>query len=363
MVRRRRDVPVPLLAMAGAGRRWRLIVLGATTLAVAAIAGTARLEPRYSGPVTDHFDGRRFSNAAPFDERGLVDVARWLIGREPGRWRDAGDARFAVPPRSVDGGPRITFVNHATVLLQLGGQNLLTDPVWSQRASPVPFAGPRRFRQPGIRFGDLPPVHAVLISHNHFDHMDLDALERLAAGHPARFYVPLGNAVYLQRRGIVDVVELDWWQSVALGELTLHAVPAQHWSRRGLTDRNRALWSGWVIEAPQGRLYFAGDTGFGPHFEHIRERFGPPDLALLPIGAYSPRWFMAPQHIDPAEAVQAHRMLGAGSSMAVHFGTFPLGDDGQSDAPLDLRSALRRAGLAEETFWIPLNGEHRSFAF
>ncbi len=226
---------------------------------------------------------------------------------------------------------RVTFVNHATVLLQIAGVNVLTDPIWSRRASPLPFAGPRRRRPPGIRFVDLPPIDLVLISHNHYDHLDLPTLQALARSHAPRFITTLGNAALLQREGIEPVTEMDWWQEQPLpGGLRLTCVPAQHFSARGLCDRCRTLWCGFVLHGRGGPIYFAGDTGWGSHFSEIARRFGPPRLALLPIGSHLPRWFMRPVHLSPAEAVRAHQVLGAQASMAIHFGTFPMADDSSS---------------------------------
>jgi L-ascorbate metabolism protein UlaG (beta-lactamase superfamily) len=210
-----------------------------------------------------------------------------------------------------------------------------------------------------VAFEALPPVHAVLISHNHFDHMDLPTLVRLATAHDPVFVVPLGNCHYLADTGIRRCTELDWWDSLAIGaNLSLTAVPARHWSRRGVFDRNSALWSGYVLDGPK-RVYFAGDTGFGPHFSEIARRAGKPDVALLPIGAYLPAWFMSPQHISPAEAVAAHDAVGARESVGIHFGTFRLADDGQDQPVTDLAAALKARGTDRPRFWVPENGDRR----
>ena len=223
----------------------------------------------------------------------------------------------------------------------MDGLNILTDPLWSERVSPVGWTGPRRHRPPGIRFEDLPPVDAVLISHNHYDHMDLQTLRRLEARGASRIYCGLGNAPYLAARGVTRARDFDWWDSVKLaGGVTVTAVPARHFSSRSATDRDHTLWCGWVVTGPSGSFYFAGDTGWGSHFGLIGERFPRLDLALLPIGAYRPRWFMAQAHIDPEEAVRAQEVLGARTGMAIHFGTFAQADDGEFE-PLDaLKEAL-----------------------
>jgi L-ascorbate metabolism protein UlaG (beta-lactamase superfamily) len=261
----------------------------------------------------------------------------------------------------VDGSDlRVTFVNHATVLIQTAGLNILTDPIWSERCSPVSWAGPERVRPPGIRFENLPPIDVVLISHDHYDHMDLPTLRQLDEKFHPRFFTGLGNAAILKDGSIPGANELDWWQSTELTPgVRLTAVPAQHFSNRGLTDRNNTLWEGFVLEGPAGAVYFAGDTGYGPHFSEIHQRFGPIRLAMLPIGAYDPQWFMGGIHENPSQAVQAQRDLGASTALAIHFGTFALADDGQDEPIQALRAALRRAGPLQPRFWVLGFGEGR----
>ncbi|NIR30969.1 MAG: hypothetical protein GWN84_16965 [Gammaproteobacteria bacterium] len=311
--------------------------------------------------MTDHYDGRRFHNPNPV-RRGFFDFLRWQMSRDPGEWKRRLAASPAPsPPQALPSERlRLTFVNHATVLVQTAGLNVLTDPHWSERASPLSWAGPRRHRPPGVRFEALPPIHAVLVSHNHYDHMDLPTLRRLAAAHDPRFIVPLGNRRTLASAGITRVVELDWWEPYALsGAVTVHAVPARHWSKRGLLDTNKALWAGFYLASPAGSVYFAGDTGMGDHFQAIRRRLGAPGVALLPIGAYLPRWFMQPMHTSPSEALEAQRRVGARYLLPIHHGTFPVGDDGQEEPVRDLRRAMRRQGVPEERVWILGNGESR----
>jgi len=225
-------------------------------------------------------------------------------------------------------GLRTTLVNHSTVLLQQRGSNILTDPIWSERAGPLSWTGPRRRRKPGVSWEDLPPIDAVLISHNHYDHLDLLALRRLAAHGDSTFIVPTRGARLLRSENIRPAHELDWGESLSLPGFTIHCVPALHWSSRGIYDHNKTLWCGYVIECQQQLVYFAGDTGFGRHFAQIRKKFGSPRLALLPIGAYQPRWFMSPIHMAPDEAVRAHEILAAKTSIAIHHGTFQLSDEG-----------------------------------
>ena len=235
-----------------------------------------------------------------------------------------------APPDAVDD-LRVTYIGHATALIQVAGLNLLTDPFFSWRASPVQWAGPKRVRAPGLALEDLPRIDAVLVSHNHYDHMDLPSLRRLFDRHRPRIVTPLGNgAIVARTRRPLDVTEGDWGDRVALGDgVAATFAPALHWSKRGLHDRNMALWSAFVIETPAGTVYFAGDTGYGSgaHFRDIRREFGPVRLALLPIGAYEPRWFMHPQHMNPEEAVKAHLDLAAGLSIGVHHATVQLTDE------------------------------------
>jgi L-ascorbate metabolism protein UlaG (beta-lactamase superfamily) len=238
---------------------------------------------------------------------------------------------------------RVTFINHATTLIQLDGLNVLTDPIYSPRASPFTFAGPHRVRPPGIRFEDLPRIDLVVLSHNHYDHLDLATLQRIARTWPnAQFFGGLGNKDYLVTHGLQNVSELDWWETREVKGVTVHSVPNQHFSNRGTFDGDGTLWTAWVLEGSGGKAYFGGDTGYGPHFARVAERLGPVRLAVLPIGAWEPEWFMSPIHMSPAEAVQAALDLKAGTAVPMHFGTFPLADDGETEAVEALQAALQK---------------------
>ena len=292
-------------------------------------------------PPSDHFDGERFFNPGQTaDRRGLGAILRWRLRERRAPWpRPAPDPRYPppagpVPPGSVS----VTFIGHATFLLRLPGLTVLTDPVFSDRCSPVRWAGPRRARPPGLALDALPPIDVVLVSHNHYDHMDLPSLRDLATRGAARVVTGAGNAAIMRRAGFAMVDELDWWEAAASGAWQVTATPAAHFSRRGASDTNRTLWTGFSLRGPDGHVLFAGDSGAGPHWAEIRERLGAPGMALLPIGAYEPRWLMAPVHMNPAEAAQAHLDLGARQSVGMHFGTFQLTDE-PIDAPVQALAA------------------------
>ena len=307
----------------------------------------------YNGPPSDHFNGRFFNTAPPTADKTLRDVRRWRTTSQRAPWPDQVPVHPALPHARV-GGTRITLVGHATVLIQTGGLNLLTDPVWTQRCSPVQFAGPKRVCAPGVRFDDLPPIDAVLLSHNHYDHLDAGTMRRLVASHDPLVITPLGNDTLVRQIAPkARIVTGDWWDEQALsGGATVTFVPAQHWSQRGINDRRMALWCGFHIRAGAHSVYFAGDTGYGDGslFAALRTRLGSPDVALLPIGAYAPRWFMADQHTDPAEAVRIMLDLDAGRAQAIHWGVFPLSDEGR-DAPVrELMLALAEHGIAAGRF-------------
>ncbi len=280
-------------------------------------------------------------------------MLRWKLGEKPAAWPKTVAGRQVKPDARVDA-LRITMVGHATLLIQAAGLNILTDPLWSDRASPVSFAGPRRVTPPGIAFDDLPPIHVVLLSHNHYDHLDVATLRRLHARHRPLIVTPLGNDTIV--RGKVpgaNVVAGDWGERFALeGGAEVDIVPAYHWSARGTGDRRMALWGGFMLRTAAGLVYFAGDTGYGAGaiFRAMRELHGPVDVALLPIGAYAPRWFMAAQHVDPAEAVQIFYDVGAGQALGIHWGTFQLTDEARDAPVVELAAAVAAAGLAPSRF-------------
>jgi L-ascorbate metabolism protein UlaG (beta-lactamase superfamily) len=255
--------------------------------------------------------------------------------------------------------PALTWIGHASFLLQLGGVNILTDPHLTQRASPVSFAGPARVVPPGLQFDDLPHIDAVVVSHSHYDHLDRETVKRLAvqAGGSPHFFVPLGLKEWFAGEGIGDVTALDWWQESAFNGLKFTLVPAQHWSSRTPFDRDQTLWGGWVIEQPTFRFFFAGDTGYSPVFKDIHKHFDSFDLAAIPIGAYEPRWFMRIMHADPDDAVKIHQDLHARHSVAMHWGTFILTDEPLDEPPVKLAQARKAAGISPDEFFVMKHGE------
>jgi len=256
----------------------------------------------------------------------------------------------------------LTWIGHSTFLWQYKGMNVVTDPHLSNRASPVSFAGPKRIVKPAISMDDFPAIDVVVISHNHYDHLDKKTvlgIVDIQKSNPPLFLVPLGMKEWFSDIGIEEkVVELDWWHSHSIGEWIFHAVPVQHWSRRGLADTNEVLWAGWVVEAPGKRLFFAGDTGYSKDFLDIGARFGKMDLSLIPIGAYAPRWFMRDMHCNPDEAVQIHQDVGSKFSVGMHWGTFfNLTDEPLVEPPIKLREAVKNAKLEEGSFITLKHGE------
>ncbi len=326
-------------------------------LAVFAIA--AAVSPPVPRGWTDPawFDGRRFHQPEPL-VTGFRDWLRRSTTASRGPWRSFTDTPPGPRPAACieKGGLRVTFVNHSTFLVQTEGINVLTDPTWSERSAP--FVGARRHRPPGIRFDDLPQIDVVLVSHDHHDHMDLPTLARLQAAWKPAVYTGLGNAALLARHGIAGARELSWWQTLVIAPgVTLTAVPARHMSGRGLFDHDRTLWCGFVLSGPSGSVYFAGDTGWGSHFAPIGEAFPNLRLAILPIGGFQPAWYMREQHMSPDDAVAAHRILGASTSIPMHFGTFPNAADGELEPADTLRAALAKAPDVAPHFVILDNGQ------
>jgi len=322
-----------------------------------------------SYPISDHFDGEHFFNPEPTIRRAngrrmsLFTIIRARLKKDPAVWatwpKHIENKAYAPPEGDA---PSVTFIGHSTFLIRLPGLTILTDPVFSERCSPSQRIGPRRVRAPGLALEALPEIDLILLSHNHYDHMDLISLRKIRRRFPAAAIVTtLGNKAYLAKKGLADAVELDWWESNDIGDSRVTVLPARHFAARSLWDRNETLWGGFWLAHRGLKLYFAGDSGYTKYFREIAARHGAPDLALLPIGAYEPRDFMGPVHMNPEDAVQAFRDLGASQAIGMHYGTFQLTAE-PIDAPLhDLATALGKAGIRPERFRALDVGESFSF--
>lgn len=321
--------------------------------------------PAYEGPPGSHFDGERFVNREPV-ERSFADFVRlgWGAITDAASWPEWIEIeQQTIPHARVEEGISVTFINHSTFLLQVDGINILTDPVYSERVSPFRWLGPRRVHAPGVRMEDLPTIDVVLISHNHYDHLDEDTLLDLAQRQeePPMILAGLGNGALFSRLGLARHRDLDWSQSVAIGDLEIVFTECRHMSGRGIGDQGKTLWGSFVVRSSAGGIYYAGDSGYGPHYRETGRRYGPISLSLLPIGAYEPRWFMADGHLNPAEAVQAHLDLESRQSVGIHFGTFQLTYESIDQPVIDLGRALEQSGVSSEQFQVLAPGETRWF--
>lgn len=315
-------------------------------------------------PNKPHHKTNGFRNNFRHEKHGFKDFLRW-------QWERGGPAMnsdITLPVAENNPAflqqnrtqPTLTWVGHSTFLLQFAGLNILTDPHFTKRASPLSFIGPARQTPLGLTLEDLPEIHAVVISHDHYDHLDVGSVEALTArqpDNPPRFFVPLQLKAWFADLGIDNVVELDWWDAADFAGWKIHAVPVQHFSGRGPITRNETLWAGWVLEHPQAKFFFAGDTGYSKDFADIGQRLGPIDLALIPIGAYEPRWFMRAMHVNPTEAVKIHQDVRARRSVGMHWGTFILTDEALDQPPIALANARAAAGIADEDFIVLKHGQ------
>ena len=333
----------------------------AAALVVAALAGISSAQPAPNGP-----DG--FRNNYPHAEKASLWAWQWERLRDglpkapPGGWNLPAQKVDPALLRSPDANPSVTWIGHATMLVRLAGKNMLFDPIFSERASPLSFAGPKRVVPLPVTIAELPRIDLVFISHNHYDHLDADTVQQLAAlpqGSP-RFLVPKGLKAWFATLGITRVDEYDWWQETAEDTLRITFVPLQHWSRRGLADTNASLWGGWVVEGEGLRLIHAGDTGYSRDFRDIGERLGPFDMAFIPIGGYAPRWFMKIMHVNVPEAVQVRADLRAERAIGMHWGTFEsLTDEPMDEPPLMLARQRQALGLTQQQFDVLRIGETR----
>ncbi|MBC7464863.1 MAG: MBL fold metallo-hydrolase [Bdellovibrio sp.] len=313
-------------------------------------------------PVTDHSDGKIFYNedrtaGAP---KGLFQALKWKLTSDVKDWPEQKDDNEKPDFLKKIGANEaaVTFINHATELIQLEKLTVITDPIFAERASPFSWIGSKRHRKPGAEIFELPKIDVVVISHNHYDHLNIESLIELQKKDQPQFIVPLGTKALLEESGIKNVTELDWWQNFKTEQgAVITLVPMQHWSARGVFDRFEALWGGYLIESSGLKIIFAGDTGYNNQFKEIQQKVGSIDISILPIGAYEPRWFMKGQHMNPFEAVQAHRDLQSKLSIGTHFGTFQLTDEGIDDPITDLESELQTAKIELKYFVAPKNGQ------
>jgi len=326
---------------------------------------------RHSGPVQPHFDGRKFANLDPIKPWSLA-VYKWLLTRKGQPWPQWIEASPGpTPPSRISSDDlRVTFINHATVLIQTAGLNIITDPVLSPRVGPFFWLGSKRVRRPGLDFDQIPKIDLILISHDHYDHMDRPTIHKLVNRDQPQIISGLGVDKTLKHNGIKNAQTLDWWQSLDFNsEVKITFTPSQHFSGRGLLDQDSTLWGSFVISCPYGNIYFAGDSGYNKHYQMVQKRFHKIDFAILPIGAYEPRWFMKSYHMSPQDAVKAHVDLNSQFSMGIHFGTFRLSDEGYDDPKTELQESLAAPEIANKNFItlefgdsIQLNSENSEFA-
>jgi N-acyl-phosphatidylethanolamine-hydrolysing phospholipase D len=324
------------------------------------IATTAGARPPH------HIDGG-FRNLAELELPGadvtlpffLRRVWTTIVGRTGAPQVIANDGAF-LRTNARHSVPTVTWIGHSTLLVQMDGVTFLTDPIWSERASPFSFAGPKRLVPPGVAFDALPPIDFAVVSHSHYDHADLPTLVRLAAT-GTRIFVPLRLGGVLRDAGITTVEELDWWDARTVGDVTIHCTPAQHWSARTLVDRNRTLWSGWAVVGKTRRFYFAGDSGYFAGFADVGARLGPFDLAAVPIGAYEPVAMMQPHHMNPEEAIRAALDVHAENAIGIHYGTFDLTDEPLDEPPRRFHAAAQTNRIPDDRAWTPPIGATRNF--
>lgn len=325
-------------------------------LLIAGVLVSACGNPYYKGPTTDHFDGTHFRAPEPLPNKTFWSVLKWRLKSDRATWDNWVDYDRGIKP--VDRVPgqtiKATFINHSTFLLQTADLNILTDPIWSERASPFSFMGPKRVHAPGVDFDQLPKIDVVLISHSHYDHLDIPTIKNLIKAHDPLFIVPLGvDTIIHNNIKKARTKAVDWNNNVEIGHgVTVTAEPVLHWSARKPFNRNKTLWASYALVTPGGNIYFAGDTGYGSGkvFRDIGEKYGSFTLALLPIGAYAPRWFMAPSHINPDEAVMIYHDIHAKHAIGMHFGTFQLTDEGMDDPVKELAKSIARSDITTNDF-------------
>lgn len=335
-------------------------IISQIILSITLLATTSQAQKFTRGqlPLSDHYNGKVFLNPWMTSKQfGFFDFVLMSLEIQKATWPDFVLLKNPeVPPATENSMDQIHYhvVNHSTVIIQMEGLNIITDPILSKRSSPVQWAGPKRVFEAVTNIDNMPNIDVVLISHNHYDHMDVDTILQIDQKFKPLFIVPLGNESFLRKRGIKNVIELDWWEQHEYKKFQFTLTPAQHFSARGLFDRNETLWGGFVVMSPLlKKVYFAGDTGYAPFFKEIRARLGSMDLSFIPIGAYEPRWFMQSMHLNPEDAVQAHLDLESGQSVGIHFGTFQLTAESIDDPPKKLAEALAQKQIDPSLFIAP----------
>lgn len=319
------------------------------------LTSCARSQTNYA--ISDHYDGKTFNNTPKTSDKNLFDLLKWRFSTTAKDWpENVKNSKFDLP--KVNGSEIIvTWINHATFLIQTPEINILTDPVYAERVSPFSFIGPKRVRKPGVKFDDLPKIDVVIISHNHYDHLDLETLKKIADKYSPTILIPLGDKELLESNGIKMSVEMDWSDEVEIEKNIFTFLPAKHWSARWITDKRESLWGSFMIKSNVKHIYFGGDTGYGNHFKDIASKYSKIDLALLPIGAYEPRWFMSEHHMNPDESVNAHIDLKSHQTIGMHFGTFQLTNEGIDEPVDDLIKAKAKYKINEESFRVLGVGE------
>lgn len=345
-------------------RHTKRILIKTIMLILLVLSLTSCQTARYHGPVSNHFDGKSFYNLGEKDKPKHPWYDLYVMWRAilqnpwPGNLPEF-DIKIPYQPNK---GPKITFIGHSTFLIETKQLNILTDPVYSNRASPIPFLGPKRISAPGILLNNLPKIDVVVISHNHYDHMDISTLKKLKQKFNPEFIVPIGNAVILKKSGIHRVIELDWWQKTTIKSAIITLLPAKHSSQRSWFDYNKSLWGSYGIKVGSEKIFFAGDTAYEKHFKAIRKKWGKPDLALIPIGAYQPREILKDYHLNPEDAVQSHIDLNSHKSVGMHWGTFQLSSEHVQQPLIDLNQAKKRHGISDESFYV-LNFGDNTFIY
>ncbi len=314
--------------------------------------------PKIEIEKSDHFNGSTFNNLEKSNsEKGFLKFLKWKFTTKKEKWPNWVEIKQQKIPKEIvkKGEVSVTFINHATVLIQIDGVNIITDPIYSKRTSPFSFLGPKRVKLPGVKFEDLPKIDVVLISHNHYDSFDVKTLNKLIKRDNPKILFGIGNSYYLDEKDEKNIVEMDWKDQYEFRGLKFVFLPAKHWSKRNLNDANKSLWGSFAILGEK-KVYFAGDTGYSNHFKNIQKQFGYFDLSLIPIGAYEPRWFMKEAHMNPKEAVLAHKDLKSKKSIGIHFGTFQLTNEAIDTPIKDLIKAKKKYNIKNDEFVAPKQG-------